>query len=166
MKTVGKIFDVVEEALKWICIVLTVAFTLITFASVIARYCFRAPFDWSEQTCRYLFFWSVMLYMPVITRQSNNLGFDLLLKKLPKKAQDVISIFCLVLIDAFAAFYCFYSVQFIAKTMAKKLSGINVPYWAVHGAQVVGAGILFLFTLELIINKIVEIAKKGKEGNA
>lgn len=55
MKIVSNVFDVLEKALKGICILITIAFTLITFASIVARYVFKAPFSWSEQTCRYLF---------------------------------------------------------------------------------------------------------------
>ena len=52
MKIVSNVFDVLEKALKGICILITIAFTLITFASIVARYVFKAPFSWSEQTCR------------------------------------------------------------------------------------------------------------------
>ncbi len=160
MKIVSNVFDVLEKALKGICILITIAFTLITFASIVARYVFKAPFSWSEQTCRYLFIWSVMLYMPVIMRTGGNLGFDLLVNKLPKKAQNFISLSCMVLIDVFAVLYCKFSVQFVLKTMSKKLSGINVPYWSVYSAQIIGAAILALFTTELIIKEILKLKKQ------
>lgn len=164
MKIVSKAFDVVETALKYICMMITVAFTLITFASVIARYVFKAPFDWSEQTCRYLFIWSIMLYMPVIMRKRGNLGFDLLLNRLPKTARDWIILFCHVLIAGFALFYFDYTMVFIQKTMNKKFSGLNLPYWTIYGAQAVGAAILFLFTLELIVCDAGDLIRKRKEG--
>lgn len=161
MKIVSNVFDVLEKALKGICVFLTLDFTLITCASIIARYVFKAPFSWSEQTCRYLFIWSVMLYMPVIMRAKGNLGFDLLVNRLPRKAQDFISLFCMVLIDIFAVLYCKFSVQFVLKTMGKKLSGINAPYWSVYSAQIIGAGILALFTTELIIKDIIRLKNKS-----
>lgn len=160
MKIVSNVFDALEKSLKVICILITIAFTLITCASIVARYVFKAPFSWSEQTCRYLFIWSVMLYMPVIMRAGGNLGFDLLVNRLPKKAQDFISLFCMVLIDVFAVLYCKFSVQFVLKTMNKKLSGINVPYWSVYSAQIIGAAILALFTTELIIKDIIRLKKQ------
>ena len=43
MKTVGKVFDRVELALKWISGLLLVAFTLLTLAQVISRYIFAMP---------------------------------------------------------------------------------------------------------------------------
>ena len=164
MKIVSKIFDGIEAVLKYACMAITVAFTVITFASVIARYVFRAPFDWSEQTCRYLFIWSIMLYMPVIMRKRGNLGFDLLINRFPKSVRDVIGLLCHVLIAGFAVFYFDYTLQFILKTMNKKFSGINVPYWSVYGAQAVGAAILFLFTMELIVYDTADLLKKRKEG--
>ena len=94
MKTVGKVFDWVELALKWISGLLLVAFTLLTLAQVISRYIFSMPLSWSEQLARYMFIWMLMLFMPVIMRHGNNLGFDLIINKLPKTAQDVFWIIC------------------------------------------------------------------------
>lgn len=160
LKTIGKINDVIVKGLKYICILLTVAFTLVTFWAVIARYVFVKPLSWSEQLCRYLFIWSVMLYMPVIQRERGNLGFDLVLNRLPKKFQQIFGIVCLALIAYFAFYYFDYTLSFVQKTMNKKLTGgIIVPYWAVYGAQLVGSGLLFIFTLELMINDIIALIK-------
>lgn len=93
-------------------------------------------------------------------RERGNLGFDLLVNKLPPKAQHTLKVFCMVIIDAFAILYCNYSVRFVIKTMGKKFGGINVPYWSVYSAQAIGAFLLVLFTTEIIINDIVVLRKE------
>ena len=153
MKTVGRIFDQVELGLKWISGMLLVAFTVLTLIQVVMRYVFRMPLSWSEQTARYLFIWMLMLYMPVIMRHGSNLGFDLIINRLPKRAQDIFWIVCELLIAAFAAFYCLYSVQLCMKFSRKILVGIGIKANWVYSAQIVGALLLCLFSVELVINR-------------
>lgn len=166
MKTVGKILDKTEAVLKWICIALTASFTIIAFAQVLARYVFKHPLDWTEQTARYMFIWSVMLYMPIIMRNRSNLGFDLILKRLPLKAQKIIEILCHILITGFAACYCVYSIQFVSKTITKLVPGLGIPYWIPYSSQIAGAAFLFIFGLELAVNDIMALTSGKGDKNA
>ena len=162
MKTVGKIFDKVEAFLKIVCGTLLVSFVILTLVQVIMRYVFNSPLSWSEQLARYMFIWMLMLYMPVIMRHGNNLGFDLIINKLPEKAQNIFWVICESLIAAFAALYCVYSVQLCIRFSKKTLVGLGIKANWVYSAQVVGAALLCLFSLELVINRI--IATAGKDG--
>lgn len=162
LKTVGKIFDKVEAFLKIVCGTLLVSFVILTLVQVIMRYVFNSPLSWSEQLARYMFIWMLMLYMPVIMRHGNNLGFDLIINKLPEKAQNIFWVICESLIAAFAALYCVYSVQLCIRFSKKTLVGLGIKANWVYSAQVVGAALLCLFSLELVINRI--IATAGKDG--
>ena len=83
MKSIKKIFDAVENVIKAVCCSLVCGFTVMTLISVIARYVLHAPIWWSEQFCRYLFIWMLMMYAPLIVRKGKSLGFDLVVTKLP-----------------------------------------------------------------------------------
>lgn len=163
MKIIGKAFDSLEKALKIICGVLLVGFVALTLIQVVMRYVFGNPLSWSEQLARYMFIWMLMLYMPVIMRHGNNLGFDLIINRLSKKAQNVFWIICEMLIAAFAALYCTYSVQLCIKFSRKTLVGLGIKANWVYSAQIVGAALLFLFSLELVINRILKTMGKGDE---
>lgn len=163
MKIIGKAFDSLEKALKIICGVLLVGFVVLTLIQVVMRYVFGNPLSWSEQLARYMFIWMLMLYMPVIMRHGNNLGFDLIINRLSKKAQNVFWIICEMLIAAFAALYCTYSVQLCIKFSRKTLVGLGIKANWVYSAQIVGAALLFLFSLELVINRILKAMGKGDE---
>lgn len=163
MKIIGKAFDSLEKALKIICGVLLVGFVVLTLIQVVMRYVFGNPLSWSEQLARYMFIWMLMLYMPVIMRHGNNLGFDLIINRLSKKAQNVFWIICEMLIAAFAALYCTYSVQLCIKFSRKTLVGLGIKANWVYSAQIVGAALLFLFSLELVINRILKTMGKGDE---
>ena len=163
MKTVGKAFDRLEAVLKVISGVLLVGFVILTLVQVIMRYVFKNPLSWSEQLARYMFIWMLMLYMPVIMRHGNNLGFDLIINRLSKKAQNIFWIICETLIAAFAALYCIYSVQLCIKFSRKTLVGLGIKANWVYSAQIVGAFLLCIFSLELVINRILATARKEDE---
>ena len=127
LNTITKTFDGLERVIKAVCSVLVVGFTGMTLIQVIARYVLSAPIWWSEQFCRYLFIWMLMLYAPVIIRHGQNLGFDLFVKRLPKKAQDILLLVCEILIGAFGGCYAFYSIQLCEKFANKIMEGIRLP---------------------------------------
>ena len=162
MKTVGKAFDAVEKVLCALSGTLLAIFTLLTLVQVITRYCFNMPLSWSEQLARYLFIWMLMLYMPVLMRRGNNLGFDLIISHFSKKAQDIFWLVCEALIAGFAGLYCYYSIQLCIKFSKKVLVGLGIKANWVYSAQIVGAGLLCLFCIELIINRIIAM-KNGKK---
>lgn len=157
MKVYSKILDVLEKIIRNVCGALVVGFTLITLVAVIARYVMSAPIWWSEQFCRYLFIWMLMLYFPLIVRHEQNLGFDVVYKRLPKKAQDLTWIFCHILIAGFGVCYFIYTIQLCQKYSAlhKMTEGIRVPAAFMYSSQAVGAALLVLFTVEVIIKLII-----------
>ena len=132
MKTIGKAFDVLEKGIKVICGVLATGFTIMTLISVIARYVLNAPIWWSEQFCRYLFVWMLMLYAPIIVRHNKNLGFDLVVSKLPKIVQEITWLVCEALIGVFGACYCVYTLQLCEKFANKIMEGIRIPLVLAH----------------------------------
>ncbi|MEI3086347.1 MAG: TRAP transporter small permease subunit [Oscillospiraceae bacterium] len=105
---------------------LVVGFTGITLVAVIARYVLDSSIRWSEQLCRYLFIWMLMLYFPIIVRHEQNLGFDVLVKRLPRSFR--IWLICNMPICAFGGFDFAYTVQLCQKFNAahKYLDGIHL----------------------------------------
>ena len=156
--------DGLEKVLKALSMVLILGFTVMTLIQVISRYVFGHPIWWGEQFCRYLFVWMIMLYMPVIVRHNRNLGFDVVVKLLPKKAQDLLWLFCEILIGAFGAYYCWHSIDLCIRFGHKFMEGLRVPAPVMYGSQVVGAAALTLFSIELVVKHIIDIAHGRLEG--
>ena len=166
LKTVGKVFDAVEKGIKAICIVLAAGFTITTLISVIARYILGAPIWWSEQFCRYLFIWMLMLYAPIIVRHNKNLGFDLVVSKLPAKAQDILWLLSETLVGVFGACYCVYTIQLCEKFSNKLMDGIRIPAPYMYSSRAVCGALLAIFSLELVINHIIAMKNGKKEGDS
>lgn len=162
MKTIGNTLDVLEKGIKTVCCALAAGFTVMTLISVIARYVLGAPIWWSEQFCRYLFVWMLMLYAPIIVRHNKNLGFDLVVSKLPKMVQEITWLMCEVLIGVFGACYCVYTIQLCEKFSSKLMDGIRIPAPIMYASQAVCGALLALFSLEVVINHIIAL-KNGKK---
>lgn len=163
MKSVGKALDMLERIIRVICGVLVAGFSALTLIQVIMRYVFSAPIWWSEQACRYMFIWMLMLYVPLIVRHGQNLGFDLLVNRLNEKAQSVMLLICEILIGAFGGFFCVYSIQLCQRFSGRFMDGLHVPASFMYGSEAVCGGLILLFSLEVVINHICKLAKNGKE---
>ena len=164
MKTIKKIFDAVENVIKAVCCILVCGFTVMTLISVIARYVLHAPIWWSEQFCRYLFIWMLMLYAPLIVRKGKNLGFDLVVTKLPYMVQEILQLICEILIGLFGALYCVYTIQLCEKFANKLMEGIRIPAPIMYASQAVCGALICIFSIEVIVNNIIALKNSKKEG--
>ena len=164
MNTITKTFDGLERVIKAVCSVLVVGFTGMPLIQVIARYVLSAPIWWSEQFCRYLFIWMLMLYAPIIVRHNKNLGFDLVVAKMPKIVQEITWLISEALIGVFGACYCYYTLQLCEKFSHKIMEGIRIPAPVMYSAQAVCGALLAVFSLELVINHIIALKNNKKEG--
>ena len=165
MRAVTKLFDKLEWLLKQISSCLMVVFMFLVFLQVFTRYFLNFPLSWTEQLARYLFIWMIMLYMPVLMRQKVNMSFDILLKRLPKNIQEIFFLFCELMIAVFAIMYLTSGIEFCTAFQEKILIGINIKAVYIYSAQIVGSGMLLLFTLEIMYYHFMEmIGKKRAEG--
>jgi TRAP-type C4-dicarboxylate transport system permease small subunit len=89
MKVLERIFDVIEQGLG-------VVFLLIMFASVLIqiffRYVLRTPLTWTEEAARYSFIWTVLLGAAFAVRKKEHVVMDVLVKRFPIYLQRYISI--------------------------------------------------------------------------
>ncbi len=164
MKTIKVLLDKVESVIKAVCCILVCGFTALTLISVIARYILHAPIWWSEQFCRYLFIWMLMLYAPLIVRKGKNLGFDLIVTKFPFMVQEILQLVCEILIGIFGGFYCVYTIQLCIKFSNKLMEGIRIPAPIMYGSQAVCGALICIFSIEVIINHIISLKSDKKKG--
>ena len=164
MKVVKRLFDRLEWLLRQLSSCLMVTFTFLVFLQVFTRYFLHFPLSWTEQLARYLFIWMIMLYMPVLMRQKVNMSFDIVAKRLPQKVQELFFMFCEFMIAVFAMMYFTSGVEFCVAFRDKILIGINLKAIYIYSAQIVGSGVLLLFTLEVIYDHFVELTGKKRIG--
>ena len=161
-----KAFNLLSRILSWICFGLMILFTILVAVQVISRYVFNSPTTWTELVARYLFVWTMFLYMPVVYRDKANAAFTLLHEKVKpgiRKWFDIIA-------DAFVLFMSFYllywGLEFCMRMSSKMITGLGVgvriPMNVAYSAIPVGAGLLALYAIERLIGEISVLIKGGK----
>ncbi len=163
MKKVSKILDIICEIYRVICIALMSAFIVIVLISIFFRYVLNNSIMWSEQVCRYLFVWMIMLGAPVVFRKRVDVSFDLIVKQLPQKVQDIIRIFMDIGVAFLGVFMGWQGQQYSIAYGTKILAGIEIPQWMMYISQPICGYTLALFCIEAIILACIDIAKPGKE---
>lgn len=162
-----KVFDGIEKVLRVAACILFAAFHIMVFIQVFTRYVLNNSLTWTEQAARYMFTWMIMLFVPVVTRGMDNLSFDVLLGKLPAKVKDITLTISDALIGLFAVYWCYWSYQLCVLSKGRMFQGLHIYKNWVYAAQPVGAFFLFLFSAEIVVNRIIDFKKKyGKKASA
>ena len=106
----------------------------------------------------------LMLYAPLIVRKGKNLGFDLVVTKLPYMVQEILQLVCEILIGLFGALYCVYTIQLCEKFANKLMEGIRIPAPIMYASQAVCGALICIFSIEVIVNHIIALKNSKKEG--
>lgn len=161
-----RFYDVLSMILTRLCVGLLVIYTALVAVQVISRYVFNSPTTWTELVARYLFVWSIMLYMPVLYRNRGNAAFDLVLTKLNPVARHYTQLAIDAVIAACA--YCLtrWGFVFCSKMGNKYVVGLGIewkiPMNLVYSAIPVGAAILALMCIEQLAIGLRGLGKEGK----
>lgn len=127
-------------------------------AQVFARYCFGAPFSWSEEVARLALIWMTFMAASFVMAEGRHITVDLLSHRLNVRGQVwlesfshlVVAASCLLLLVGGSRF-----VWYVGKVGSPSL-GIPMSYW--YGA--VGVGLL-LMALHAIVN-LVQVLASGR----
>jgi TRAP-type C4-dicarboxylate transport system permease small subunit len=77
------------DALARIAVALAMSGMVAAVASqVVLRYVFNDSIDWSEETARLLFVWTIFLAIPLGVRHGVHIGVNLAVRRLPPGLQD------------------------------------------------------------------------------
>ena len=152
------------KAVRAIVTGILVVDVVIVVAQVFFRFVLKNPLGWSEQICRLLFLWAIMLGIPVVFYEKCDLVFDILFEKFPPKMQKIMScVFALISIG-FCVFYFAAGMSLCIKTGARMTAGVKMPLNVLYGAQPVCAALLLLVFIERLI-KVFKTTPDTKEGD-
>ena len=65
---------------------------VVLIMQVFFRFVLNSPLIWSEELARYLFIWLTMLGLSYNVRTDNNISMTLIVSKMPKEAQKILSL--------------------------------------------------------------------------
>lgn len=139
-----KAYHALMKTIRGIVTGILVVDVLIVTAQIFCRFVLKNPIGWSEQICRLLFLWAIMLGIPIIFYEKCELVFNVLLEKFSPKLQKGMTVFFCVLSIAFSIFYMSAGLDLCMKTGLRLTSGVKMPYICLYGAQPVCAFLLIL----------------------
>jgi len=140
------LIDRIEEIL--ISVLLGVA-TILVFAQVVARYVFNTGFTWAPELVEHLFLWTVMIGASYGMKHGVHLGVDLLVAKLPSRAQRWMILAAVAISLGFTGGMCYLSVFYVLESYRMELITVDleIPQWIPHLALPFG---FLLISLRLV----------------
>ncbi|MBR1407444.1 MAG: TRAP transporter small permease [Clostridia bacterium] len=103
--------------------------TVLSFANVVMRYCFKAPIFWSDEVCCYCLALSAFFCLPASIRYRTAIRVDTLTAVLPRSVQKVLQIICDVIMIVFLAICVKGGIDVAANAakIAQKSPALQIP---------------------------------------
>lgn len=149
-----KAYHGIMKTLRVIDTMILIAIVLLVTVQVFFRFILQSPLGWTEQIARLLFLWGIMLGIPVVFYEKNDLVFDVLLHKFSPRVQRILGCAFALIGMAFSVFYLLASMNLCIKTGNRMTTGIIMPVNVLYGAQPVCAFMLLLIFTERLIAQI------------
>ena len=100
------------KAIKWLdknfeLLVLALMLALmsvLSFANVIMRYCFKSAFSWSDEVCCYCLALSAFFALPCAIRMGSSIRVDTFIHMFPEKVRKVLNLVTNVIMIVFLGF--------------------------------------------------------------
>jgi TRAP-type C4-dicarboxylate transport system permease small subunit len=160
-----KVYHGLMKALRAVVTLILAAVVIIVALQVFFRYVLKSPLGWSEQICRLLFIWAIMIGIPLVFYEKCDLVFDIIFQKFKPGTQHVLSIVFTVLTLAFSVFYFICGMDLCLKSVGRMTTGIRMPINMLYGAQPACAVLLFIVFTERLVSllKKKDTEKEEKE---
>ena len=159
-----KVIDIlVKIEVVCACAILT-ALILCTFAGVLARYVFKAPFTWEEEFQLACMVWITFLAAPYAFHTRSHVAIEILVDLFPKKVQKIVQVFIFAAVWAVLVFFFFRSLDYIrviART-GRATPILKIPYSWVYGVAPVSVVLMLIsYTYMTVTDALAE--RRGKE---
>ncbi len=162
MRLNRKILDTLIKGVTQLLGAMITCIIVFIVMQVIWRYGFGKPLLWSEQLCRFIFIWMMMLGIPCLFNRKDFMAFDLLLESIKGVPYHLVRILIDLAIVCFAVFWFKGSTALIAGTFQKMTTGVRIPYYCLYGAQTVSAVLTFWVMVSQLLEQFVAMFKEGK----
>lgn len=149
----------------WICAwcsrivgILMAIIASIMFIAVLMRYVFNAPIPWSEDMTGFFLVWMVLLGAAPAMRDRLHVSIDILIEKIPERAQVVGRILGLLIVCFVIWIMVTYGFPFAMKAMNRVMSSLEwLKFGYAYLALPIGYGLMLPICLELIIKDLLKL---------
>lgn len=132
----NKFYNHLEE---WIGAVLVAIMLVCLFAQVIMRTIFKTSAAWISEYCLYMFMYMVFMAGSAALLRNDHIQVVALIEKLPKRGQDIMHLFIMVLDILFCSYVGYYTVlKAIDQYKMNTVSIIMFPLWIMTASLIIG----------------------------
>lgn len=145
-----RLTQAVTRALELAIVACLAMMALLVFGNVVLRYGFDSGIAASEELARLLFVWLVLLGAILASRQHAHIGFDTLVKSLPRPWRKAAIAFTGLLMLAACVMFVVGGWQQTTINLDNSYPVLGISYAWLHGSAIVfgiGMGISILFNL-------------------
>lgn len=150
-----RIGHLIEMTVGSFCVLLFAGMIVVSLLGVIFRYVMLSPFEWTEESARFLMLWLGFLGMNIALRKNQHIAIDFLGGRLHPRALMFIAYGVDVLVGLFLYFLLkqgyFMTVRTIITT-----STLNISMFWIYMAVPIGA---LLTGIQLLLNVIIKLMK-------
>jgi TRAP-type C4-dicarboxylate transport system permease small subunit len=147
-----RFFDLVDRMVKFICMCLFGAMTIIIFIQIVGRYVLPIPYSWTEELARYLMIWGAFIGACSLIRTGENISVDFFIEKLPVKLKNRINDVIEIIIFFLIAYVLKIALAILPRLGFQQISqALEIPmFWAYLGL-LIGLGLVVLQLLGMIL---------------
>ena len=135
MKTKNKLISIFSNLDIVVAGIMVVILVVLSFAGVIWRRFFNAPFTWMEEVQLACLVWIVFGAGGAAFRTGNHVAIEMVVDLMPEKIQKFMTIFISVIVVTVIGYLFKQSLGFVG-LFAKSLratSILNIPFWLIYG---------------------------------
>lgn len=127
-----------DKNFELVCLaILLMIMTVLSFANVVMRYCFKAPIFWSDEVCCFCLALSAFFCLPYSIRWRTAIKVDTLTATLPKAVQKILQVVCDLIMLAFLGICVKGGIDVAANAakIAQKSPALQIPVNILYGVM-------------------------------
>ena len=161
MKAIDTINRFVTALLKYSCIILAAAMTIVIFLQILMRLFFE-PLLWSEEASRIMMVWLVFLGAAYLYNLPKNghIKVDLLDQVIPENMRDYLNVFLRLIVVLILIITVKAGFDLSADSVEITSTALDIPYSVIYGAIPVSAIIMLWYSFCHFLNWLAEKAHR------
>lgn len=134
------------------------AMLIVITLQVVSRYVFNSSLSWTEELSKSLMVWSAFLVAPWALRTGANVGVDMFLEAMPKRARFLAELVVSVLILWILFVLLGASLEFVTRGFQSRMATLPVTTGYVYLIMPMSIGAMILAGVEVALRQLRELA--------
>ncbi|MDY2812354.1 MAG: TRAP transporter small permease [Dorea sp.] len=140
---------------------------VLTFAGVIWRYIFKAPFTWLEEVQTACMVWITFAAAGAAFRTGNHVAIEMIVDLMPKKVQKVVEVMISVIVMIVLGFLFVQTIPYLQIFLesGRSTSMLHIPYILIYGISLFAYADMAISFIYSIIHGVKSEAKEAADSN-